>query len=665
MPTIRDWKRSLLTLKDEPFFDLVKNYLGKVQTPFHKPTIIDSLERFLTRPEAQTRLFQLLNDEEAALAGFVLRSEGCDLDSLYAYFREEYSPLRFRSVVENLQERLILYLDESGFYQVNPILMDQLAANAAPEPVEARTADNARWEAWLSEDLFIAFLALIKEYPSLRKQNGELKKQSRDALEERLPPAGIGDRGLLLIETATALGLAEDRGGELVLLRDSLEELMALDAAERRIALTAGVAAGAWKDLPKPEAYQSGLLTVLSLLENLDPAYSYRRDSLLLHLTEEISASKPEITPRRLDRAMELLTDAGFLRMDDGFLQHSLADPAAPESTRPMILQPTFEILLSPDALPEAKAFAAVYCRLVRFDRVAKYELEHDLFLVPLRSQGAPDSLLDTLNDACGGSLPQNIAVTLRGWMEESRQIEITTGTVVKVSAEMIPILEEHFSSLILQTLAPGVYFVRPEKVTPFLTRWRSLGYTDPGEIRNLLAGTGEAGVFEYTPTLEVPRISVSANGSSAPGTADESEPSYGMSNGAQRINDELSLCLEQQELTTEQKCELGAKIDKKLFLFPEQVNPAACRIGRIEAKGIDFHAKLRVVEDVLESKSDLLEIESPEAEDGSALVHPLGIDKEPGNPVLRALVLPEEKEHSFRIRLASRIKKRKRSLFY
>ena len=171
---------------------------------------------------------------------------------------------------------------------------------------------------------------------------------------------------------------------------------------------------------------------------------------------------------------------------------------------------------------------------------------------------------------------------------------------------------------------------------------------------------------YDYVPSLVLPEIPLVQS-------AENTSPSIGPHETAweeadrksEEIHRELRSRLEEQELTPEQRRELNAKIEKKLFLFPDQVEPSACRVGRIEARGIDFHAKLRVVEDVLNNRDDLLEIDSPEADDGNALVHPLSLNKEPGNPTLVALVLPEEKERSFRIRLASRIRKRKRSLFY
>ena len=141
------------------------------------------------------------------------------------------------------------------------------------------------------------------------------------------------------------------------------------------------MAAIAWNEYPRELAYQAGRFIVGSLAANLKPGFGYRRETLLLHLSEAPGAGELEISPHRLDRAFELLERADFIRNEEGFFRFSLQEPVEGEPSRPMILQPTFEILLSPDASPAAKVFTALHCRLLRYDRVAKYELEHDLFL--------------------------------------------------------------------------------------------------------------------------------------------------------------------------------------------------------------------------------------------------------------------------------------------
>ena len=205
MPSVDDWKRTLLTLEDEPFFELIKNHLGKVQTPYHKPSIINSIEKFLLNPETRSRILALLNDDESAVTAFILRSGGSDFDHLYRYFHDNYSELRFKSLMENLQERLIIYRDESGFYFVNPVLEEELEQRTE-ETISVKAFPERTGEAWFTEEMMIAFLSFLQDNSSPCKQSGELKKSVRSSFIELFPGSGDDARFMLAWKASSIWG---------------------------------------------------------------------------------------------------------------------------------------------------------------------------------------------------------------------------------------------------------------------------------------------------------------------------------------------------------------------------------------------------------------------------------------------------------------------------
>ena len=674
-----DWKKSLLTLKDEPFFELVKNFLGPLQTPYHKPSIIDALEKFLIRPETRERLFLLLSRDELRIAGSILSMEGIDLESLYTLFREEYSSLRFRSLIENLQERLILYKDSDLRLWITPLLSDDIKRMTGPAPVDIFPVNITPSEPWLNEDILLAFLSLIKEIPSLHRQDGIVKKRNMDILQERLG-ARISQKEInLLLMLSIKLRLISDTDGSFEVNYGVLKHFMSSPPAVRIRYVIAGLAASAWQSETQETGYAGGKRVADFLLDSLKPSTAYSLNGLIDRLCTAGSRKELRLTVRqRIQDALALIEDGGFLIRESGTEEDSRfvisalgavpvlsAEPSGhsgSESGRPL-LQPTFEILLPPDAPGSAKAFAALYCKLLRYDRVSHYELDEYLFVSAVRNEGSQPGIEKSLREFCGGQVPQNISMTVSGWLNKLRQIEISTGTVIKVSPEIVQVMEDQFASMILETLAEGVYFIRPEKLSPFLLKWKSLGYTDPGEIRNLLSISSVSKEFNFALTVETPQLETKLQskvgniGDSLSGTESDRTP--------QMIQQELTEKLSTLDTSPDQLSELEAKIEKKIILFPDQLNTEICRIGRLEARGIDFHAKLRIIEDVLSGEQDLLEIDTPEVEDSPVLVCPISLEKNPGNPEMKALVLPEEKERTFKIRRAVRIRKRKRSLYY
>lgn len=662
MPSIDDWKRALLTLDDEPFFELIKNHLGKVQTPYHKPSIINSIEKFLSSPETRSRILCMMSENEIAVIGFILRSPGPDFDHLYRYFHDTHSALRFQSLTDNLQERFLIYRDESGSFYINPVLQEELEQLVREEPVAVKSFDEPSAEPWFIEELLIAFIAFLQDNPSPCKQSGELKKSVRTAFSEAFPYHDGDTRFMLYLDTLKFLGIVQDQGDRFVVSREQLDSYISLEKTERCTVFIAGIAAAAWHESPPRRAFAAGRTIIESLKKNTTQPLAYERELLVKQLSTELSGENQRFTPRRISHSLDRLIFAGYMDEEEGFVRPLGFKPELePEHTAPMILQPSFEILFPPEASSSARLFTALYCRIKRFDRISHYELEQQHFTASLRSTGEDANIPQLLARACGDKVPQNVIMTMQGWMERVHQIEIATGTVIKVVPEIIPIIEKEFSSMIVQTLAPGVYFVKPEKLSPFITKWKSLGYADPGEIRNLLTAANNETIFDYAMSIpDVPEILTEPAKNTSRSFAESENASE-----CTRIITELRAHLNSLEVSPEQRRELEAKIQKKLLLFPSQVSPEVCRIGRIEARGIDFHAKLRIIEDVLEHREDLLEIESPELSDGSALVYPLKLTKDPGDPSLTALVLPEEIEQTFKIRRASRIRKRRRSIFY
>jgi hypothetical protein len=64
---IEQWKRNMLTLPDERFFEIMRNYLGKLKTPYNKHTLIRDLTAFLQKKETRRRIISLIDEGDAVL----------------------------------------------------------------------------------------------------------------------------------------------------------------------------------------------------------------------------------------------------------------------------------------------------------------------------------------------------------------------------------------------------------------------------------------------------------------------------------------------------------------------------------------------------------------------------------------------------------------------
>ena len=84
------FQESLSLLSEERFFDIVRMYLGEIQTPFNKQRLFEQLTGFLLNQENQKRLVSLLSELDLKLISAVSLISNITQDRLCDFFREEY-----------------------------------------------------------------------------------------------------------------------------------------------------------------------------------------------------------------------------------------------------------------------------------------------------------------------------------------------------------------------------------------------------------------------------------------------------------------------------------------------------------------------------------------------------------------------------------------------
>ncbi|MFW5807099.1 MAG: hypothetical protein ACOCWU_05470, partial [Spirochaetota bacterium] len=84
------FRKTLLTLPDESFFELVRNYLGEVRTPFNKQSLVDRLIGFLGRPVTQGAIIAALDEDDRRFLSAAMLLEGPSREELFGFLSAEY-----------------------------------------------------------------------------------------------------------------------------------------------------------------------------------------------------------------------------------------------------------------------------------------------------------------------------------------------------------------------------------------------------------------------------------------------------------------------------------------------------------------------------------------------------------------------------------------------
>jgi len=108
----------LLSMPDDTFFYIMRNYLGPLQTPFHKPTLIKKLISFLTRTEVLQRIAEIADTVDRKILTAVSMLEEPSIQDIFEIFKDELEFFQLHYAVLNLEERLLPVVLEARCQEV-------------------------------------------------------------------------------------------------------------------------------------------------------------------------------------------------------------------------------------------------------------------------------------------------------------------------------------------------------------------------------------------------------------------------------------------------------------------------------------------------------------------------------------------------------------------
>lgn len=664
----------LLSLEDEEFFAVMRNYLGPLSTPFNKHNLIQRLERFLTREETLRRLKAFLDSYDRELLAAVHYFREPSERDLHFFFGEIHGYLDLHSRLLNLQDRLILLANRSTHrLRINPLLAPYLQeVVTAASLVPSRQAEpEERREPWFQPSLIPAFMAFLREFPDPLKSSGELKKRSEEALSERFPlllekesgnsegtPEGetLPPRLSYLLRGLRHLELLRERAGTLELDEDGIQRLAGFP--EEWIQLVAICSAAGARG--SRELYSS-VAALRELLHRLDPARSYEPTRLGRYLGIILTGQGGSMETG--EDLLGSLTASGLLqRRENGYVQLALlpgedVQEGEARSTGGTLLSPNFEITLPMEAMIGKHLQAAKLARILRYDRFCRYEITRDSFLEGCEGRQEGENRIEELRGLTG-KLPQNIATTLAAWVSEYGAFRLMEGIVLLAEGQQATLLEHApaIQPYLRRRLAEGVYLLQgPEQ------EWRrALAEIGFEQVPPVERGRRESAPGPYPfepPPEERDRLAASTSEELVHprGVSEE-----GSSLQAEELTERLRERIGELRAGEEVKQELNRRLDMKLLLYSEQLENEAARRAVAEARGLDYLGKIRIIEAALSASGDLLEVltRKPGAEPERLLLRPRNLEKGSSDVILHGTSLPDNRPVKVQVRKIALLRK-------
>jgi hypothetical protein len=302
-----------------------------------------------------------------------------------------------------------------------------------------------------------------------------------------------------------------------------------------------------------------------------------------------------------------------------------------------LVVEGTHALHLMPEASLEERLFVGCVARPSSVGMVWSFELERDTVRRAFASGLTAKEIQSRFVSMSGTELPQSFVFSLSAWEEEYRSLRLYRGFVLVADERQRPIIERSaaLGSLVAERLAPGVYFLSAASAEEAEAALSAAGLETPP--LTLSSGICSPARAELKDSPAPAREKIEAIGSLVALPAGE-ESAPPKTDPEPRLA-ELRRYLTASSRSEESRRELADRIERRLVLTERQIAESDPHPERLEASGLDYMGKVRVVERALRSAGDRLEVlyRLPGEEPVRALLRPVKLDKNDKGLVLEA----------------------------
>lgn len=644
----------MATLNDERFFEIMRVYIGEIHTPYNKDKLIEQLSSILRREQNRERILSYLNDFDIEMLTVIQSVEKVTKEKLTEFFSNEYPLSEIYSELLNLAERLLVYTykdeTETAYIELNPLLEDLITPyldieKLLPEPVYSER--NFNLQEPLSTSVIAGFVAYIYENPEMCKNNTDLKKKDLERLSEIFP--GTAECLPLLLKGLINLKLVKQTEKALCVDESRLEIFAENSELEQYAFLSVAAAARLGRE---------GLRTQTQLL--LDVAASLPEQGLsrssILRMAFLISSRKADAEAApvqgRFSRILEAHMNRSAPSEYSGQLVDQIIDNAAAfgifmQSGKTETGEPIFvpgqpitkkEVPVSDElrssalnvnagtsiaimpGLPLSNLLPLIqFMNIKSCNIVSEYEITRKSISRAFDRGAFKDQILKRISSYTPYKIPQSLEMIIDEWQNSYSSAAIYRGYVLKVDEKTERVIENNprITPFINMKLAPGIFLLNiplEQDADEFI---KSSGIDFMGSVKTAV---------QEKENINYP---VLGKGKKLFSKKTEENPAFKklkeFRQKEEGFKESLLKKLEGLELTKQQLEGLTNRINRRVILTEEQLNPETVRVEILEADGINFTGKIRLLESAIQN-GDSIEFSIPNEKDSSRIEKILGL---------------------------------------
>lgn len=690
------FQESLSLLQEERFFDIIRIYLGEIHTPFNKQRLMEQLTGFLLNQENRKKIVSLLSEFDLKIISAISFLSNLTQDKLGDFFKDEYKVADVYSQLFNLTERLIVLnyknpqTDEINLI-INPLLKEVFDPLVnikllIPNVISVEKKFNEAFV--ISPQFLAAVFAYIQEFPDMCKNDGSIKKKDIERLNLIFP--GKLECIKLLIFAFINLGLIK-QGEKLITLDEGkINSFLQLEEYKQYSYLcsSAGTRLGRESlriqtqilldtiaSIPTEGVTRSSLLRIAFLIGNRinnrkDDSTIQGRFSRLLaesrnatlrssHISEQVKDFAAQIMDRIIDSAIEFGVLNVVGKTAEGFniyQKGSFFEQVSSINNIPRVLNINAGTKVSVlPGLSLKHIFPIIsFMNVVSCGTVAEFEITRKSVSRGFDKGLTVSDIYEILEKYSSYEIPQSLKVNIEDWNNSYYSAMLFKGYVLKVDEKNIQIVEKNPKILpyVQMKLADGIYLLNipiDEEANEFISK---CGLDFIGSVK--------------TAKKEIEAVSfpVVSNGRNLFNEFDVSENDCSSVENSEEVISELINYLNSLDLTEQQRKCLLQRINRRVVISKEQINPAYIRFEVLEVSGMEYMGKMRLIENAMSFK-DLLEISVPADNDSGKVITYLGspvlISKGENDSFLKIRIEPDKDEKFFSVSKITNVKLIKR----
>lgn len=678
---IMAWRNHMEGLDTGLFLKIIHSYLSDVKTPYNKQKLLEQLGAFLKNPQNQETLVRLLSPIDIKILAAVNLPGSPTFGRLCEFFHGTISGQELLSHLENLEERLILYRTKREGpveyeYRVVPFLENVLAPFCAKENLfPAQGKSSAKGHGRPAKDsggfyltpLYLAsFISFALAHGTITKADGSLKKHA----EEELGAAFAGNLEPLRIINSAFFNMEIFNEGRKNISADW--ERLEYFSGLTEFAQAVYICAASGDKLPS-RVLASKAQDLCALLCSA-PESGYTLEQFLLsdkiiraerESSEEQSRFSKLLTPSSqnssgaLEDTLKACVTLGLLEKvsetDSGQSVYALSGNLSAEKKMPLKknavnIDAGFFVTVLPELslrelLPLSQCMDVIKC-----DTVSTFELTKQSVTRTFNEGHDCGYIAGCIRNFCAHELPKNLIIILEEWYKSFSAVSVFHGFIICVPPENSKAIlsNKRISAHISRELSPGVFLTDFENEQEVFVHLENSSMALKGRIQ-----TGKTKKVQNTfvPIQRIP---------ATPSVA-KSIPAVDF-NAQKKELDDLHKKLDALDMPPAKRQELSDRIDRRIIINENQLSPNSVQFEATEASGMDFSAKVHLIESAMKSDS-ILEIQI-RAEDDPIVCMPLSLDKK--NSLLTFKVLDADEKTAPRtipVSAAAYIKKTRRKL--